>query len=100
MVYAGLTNKNIVAQLQANACNAIGLSGADGNTILAHKRPITTIDYGYVGDIDRINHKAINGLLNAAFVPVFCAMSHDGKGQLLNTNADTIAASNYLILLL
>jgi len=93
MVYAGLTNKNIVAQLQANACNAIGLSGADGNTILAHKRPITTIDHGYVGDIDQINHKAISRLLNAAFVPVFCAMSHDGKGQLLNTNADTIAAS-------
>lgn len=92
MVYAGLVNKNLVAQLQANACNAIGLSGADGNCILAHKRPVKDIDYGYAGDIDEINAKAINDLLHASFTPVFCALTHDNNGQLLNTNADTIAS--------
>ncbi|TMM59441.1 acetylglutamate kinase [Maribacter algarum] len=92
MVYAGLTNKNIVAQLQANKCNAIGLSGADGNAILAHKRPVEEIDYGFAGDVDGVNKKMISKLLKADLTPVFCAMSHDGHGQLLNTNADTIAA--------
>lgn len=92
MVYAGLVNKNIVAKLQATDCNAIGLSGADGNTIMAHKRPIKEIDYGFVGDVEDANNDAITSLLEAGFVPVFCAMTHDGKGQLLNTNADTIAS--------
>ncbi len=92
MVYGGLTNKNIVAQLQANNCNAIGLSGADGNTIQAHKRPVKTIDYGYAGDVDGINVTTINALLTSGLVPVFCAITHNGKGQLLNTNADTIAS--------
>lgn len=92
MVYGGLTNKNIVAQLQANNCNAIGLSGADGDTIKAHKRPVRTIDYGYAGDVDGINANTINTLLSSGLVPVFCAITHDGKGQLLNTNADTIAS--------
>ena len=92
MVYGGLTNKNIVAQLQANNCNAIGLSGADGNTIQAHKRPVKTIDYGYAGDVDGINATTINALLTSGLVPVFCAITHNGKGQLLNTNADTIAS--------
>jgi len=92
MVYAGLLNKHLVTQLQATACNAIGLSGADGNIILAHKRPIKNIDYGFVGDIEKVNVEAIKTLLNGSFVPVCCAMSHNGKGQLLNTNADTIAA--------
>lgn len=92
MVYAGLTNKNIVAQLQANYCNAIGLSGADGNTIQAHKRPVGEIDYGFAGDIDGVNTKTISNLLSNNLTPVFCAISHDGKGQLLNTNADTIAS--------
>ncbi len=92
MVYGGLTNKNIVAQLQANNCNAIGLSGADGNTIQAHKRPVKTIDYGYAGDVDGINVTTINALLTTGLVPVFCAITHNGKGQLLNTNADTIAS--------
>lgn len=92
MAYAGLTNKNIVVQLQANNCNAIGLSGADGNAILAHKRPVTTIDYGFAGDVDAVNSELISKLLTADLTPVFCAMTHDGKGQLLNTNADTIAA--------
>lgn len=92
MVYAGLTNKNIVAQLQANDCNAIGLSGADGNTIKAHKRPVMDIDFGFVGNVEKINHKVIYQLLNAGLTPVFCAMTHNGHGQLLNTNADTIAS--------
>ncbi|MEL6919122.1 MAG: acetylglutamate kinase, partial [Bacteroidota bacterium] len=92
MVYAGLVNKNMVAKLQARNCNAIGLSGADGNTIMAHKRPVKELDYGFVGDVDLANAKAILYLLEGGFVPVFCAMTHDGKGQLLNTNADTIAS--------
>ena len=92
MVYAGLINKNIVADLQANNCPAIGLSGADGDTILAHKRPVTKIDFGFVGDIDRINAEAIIKILKNEFIPVFCALTHDGKGQMLNTNADTIAS--------
>lgn len=92
MVYAGLTNKNIVAQLQANNCNAIGLSGVDGDAIQAHKRPVTAIDYGFAGDVDGVNSKMISNLLEADLTPVFCAMTHDGKGQLLNTNADTIAS--------
>ena len=92
MVYAGLVNKNIVASLQANNCNAIGLSGADGNCIKAHKRPVKEIDYGYAGDIDQINDQVITDLLKAGLIPVFCALTHDQKGQLLNTNADTIAS--------
>jgi len=92
MVYAGLTNKNIVAKLQANQCNAIGLSGADGDAIQAHKRPVKKIDYGFAGDVDRVNSKMISNLLDANLAPVFCAMTHDGRGQLLNTNADTIAS--------
>ena len=91
MVYAGLINKTIVAQLQAQGCNAIGLSGADGNTILSHKRSVGLLDYGYVGDVDLINTSVISALLNAHLVPVFSAITHDGKGQLLNTNADTVA---------
>ncbi|PIB26892.1 acetylglutamate kinase [Maribacter sp. 4G9] len=92
MVYAGLTNKNIVAKLQANHCNAIGLSGADADSIQAHKRPVKDIDFGFVGDLDGVNTKIISNLMDAGLTPVFCAMSHDGKGQLLNTNADTIAS--------
>lgn len=92
MVYAGLANKNIVAQLQAKKCNAIGLSGVDANTILAHKRPVKEVDYGFVGDIDQANPDAISCFIQGGFTPVFCAITHDGKGQLLNTNADTIAA--------
>ena len=92
MVYAGLINKNIVANLQSFNCPAIGLSGADANSILAVKRPVKEIDYGYVGDVSSINSSAIKKLLESGFVPVFCALTHDGKGQILNTNADTIAA--------
>ncbi|NNE75720.1 MAG: acetylglutamate kinase [Pricia sp.] len=92
MVYGGLTNKTIVAQLQANDCNAIGLSGADGDTIQAHKRPVKEIDYGFAGDVDGVNAGLLSHLLTLGLTPVFCAMTHDGKGQLLNTNADTIAS--------
>lgn len=92
MVYAGLTNKNIVARLQAKNCNAIGLSGADGDSIRAHKRPVKDIDFGFAGDIDSVSTGLLAHLLTLGLTPVFCAMSHDGKGQLLNTNADTIAS--------
>jgi len=92
MTYAGLTNKTIVAQLQALHCNAIGMSGADANTIKAHKRPLGAIDYGYAGDVDEVDHKIIGKLLKAGLAPVFCALTHNREGQLLNTNADTIAA--------
>ncbi len=94
MVYGGLTNKKIVAQLQAQGINAIGLTGADGNTLLAHRRPKKEIDYGFVGDIsaEGVNIDLIQSLLQQELSPVFCALTHDGKGQMLNTNADTIAS--------
>lgn len=92
MVYAGLLNKNIVAQLQANNCNALGLSGADANCVQANLRPKEPVDYGFVGDVNHINSAVIQQLLTAQLTPVFCAISHDGKGQLLNTNADTVTA--------
>jgi len=95
MVYGGLINKNIVAQLQRLGNNAIGLTGADGDFIRAKKRPVKTVDYGYVGDLDENSVKAQNlvNLMNGGFTPVFCALTHDGEGQLLNTNADTIASA-------
>lgn len=92
MVYAGLLNKNITAQLQQNNCNAIGLSGADANTILAHKRAVKDVDYGFAGDVDVVNSKMIKIFVENNLTPVFCAITHDKNGQLLNTNADTIAA--------
>lgn len=93
MVYAGYINKNIVAQLQAEGVNAIGLSGVDGNLILAHKRVHATIDYGWVGDIDMVNTDLLLQLLSKNSKLVIAPITHDGKGQLLNTNADTIAQS-------
>ncbi len=91
MVYAGYINKNIVAQLQAHNCNAMGLCGADGDAILAHKRRHPVIDYGFVGDVDAINTKLINTLLKSNISLVFAPITHDQQGLLLNTNADTIA---------
>ena len=93
MVYAGLINKNIVAKLQSLRCNAIGLCGADGNILLAHKRPVTSsgIDYGYVGDVETVSTNAAENLLKNFDTLVLAPVTHDGKGQLLNTNADTIA---------
>lgn len=92
MVYGGKINKNIVAQLQSKKCNAIGFSGADGNTIVAKKRPVNEIDYGFAGDIIIVNTQVINLLLQNSITPVFSAITHNEKGQLLNTNADTIAS--------
>jgi len=91
MVYAGLINKNIVAQLQAAGCNAVGLSGADGNAIKAHKRVIKDLDYGFAGDVDEVNAEFLHTLLQQNLSPVLAPITHDGKGQLLNTNADTVA---------
>jgi len=92
MVYAGYINKNIVAQLQANGSNAIGLSGADGNAILAHKRIAKgDVDYGFAGDVDNVNVDLLKTLLEQQMTIVLAPITHDKKGQLLNTNADTIA---------
>lgn len=91
MVYAGTINKGIVAQLQARGCAAIGLTGADGNAILSHKRVHPSIDYGFVGDVDQVNTPLLTSLLLQDKTIVFAPITHDGKGQLLNTNADTIA---------
>ena len=91
MVYAGYVNKNIVAQLQSFNCNAIGLSGVDGDIILAHKRKHPVIDYGFVGDVDSINIPLLKNLLDQNLSLVFAPITHDQQGQLLNTNADTIA---------
>ncbi len=95
MVYAGLINKRIVAMLQAEGCNAVGLSGADGNVIPARRRPANPVDYGFVGDIDprAVNDRFIASLLAAGVTPVFCAICHDGGGSLLNCNADSVAAA-------
>jgi acetylglutamate kinase len=92
MVYGGLVNKNIVAKLQGLQVDAIGLTGADINSIYSEKRPVKDIDYGFVGDVKKVNHKSINKLIEAEFTPVFCAITHDKNGQLFNTNADTIAS--------
>lgn len=93
MVYAGLINKKLIAQLQSLNCNAIGVTGADGNLIPANKRPVKEIDYGFVGDVksDKINAQSWSSLLDHGFIPVVAPITHDGNGQLLNTNADTIA---------
>lgn len=91
MVYGGKVNKSIVAGLQARNCNAIGFSGADGNTILSVKRPVKEIDFGFVGDVVAVDSEMIDKLLSIGITPAFCAITHDGNGQLFNTNADTIA---------
>lgn len=91
MVYGGAVNKHIVASLQALGVNAIGLTGADMNVIRAHKRNIGEVDYGFVGDIDHVDGECLSELIKRDFVPVIAPLTHDGKGTLLNTNADTIA---------
>ena len=93
MVYAGKINTSIVAMLQGFNCNAVGCSGADANSIQSVKRPLSEVDYGFVGDIQKVNPAYISILLTAGLTPVFSAITHNKKGQLLNTNADTIAAS-------
>ncbi|MCX2743580.1 acetylglutamate kinase [Mangrovivirga sp. M17] len=94
-IYAGLVNKKIVAQLQALGTNAVGLTGADMNLIKCSIRPKDPIDFGWVGDIEpgSVNVEQLDKLLNTGAVPVFCAVTHDGEGHLLNTNADTIASA-------
>lgn len=91
MVYGGLVNKNIVALLQAIGINALGLTGADMNLILSDKRPVKTVDYGYVGDVKEVNTQLLGRLIDMNIVPVLAPLTHDGKGHMLNTNADTIA---------
>jgi acetylglutamate kinase len=92
MVYGGLVNKKIVAGLQARGCNAIGLTGADLNLISDRKRPVKEIDYGFVGDVVDVNSRELRMLIEENVVPVIAPLTHDKNGQLLNTNADTIAA--------
>ena len=93
MVYGGLVNKYLVAQLQANGINALGLTGADANVILSHKRPLKDgIDYGFVGDVDYVAHQTLAHLIEAGITPVMAPLTHDAEGHILNTNADTIAS--------
>ncbi|SNS27983.1 N-acetylglutamate kinase [Belliella buryatensis] len=92
MVYAGLINKQIVAKLQKLKQNALGMTGADGNLIQSKKRPVKKIDYGFVGDIKAVNTDLLEILLDNDIIPVISAITHDKKGQLLNTNADGIAS--------
>jgi acetylglutamate kinase len=93
MVYGGLVNKQIVAQLQALGCNAIGLTGADGGVILAKKRAVKEIDYGYVGDVEKVDNKLITVFLENNLTPIFAPLTYDKEGNILNTNADTQASS-------
>ena len=92
MVYGGLVNKNIVAQLQARGMDALGLTGADIDVIRSHKRPVKDVDYGFVGDVERADGDKLATLIEAGITPVMAPLTHDGHGMLLNTNADTIAA--------
>ncbi|MBX2817208.1 MAG: acetylglutamate kinase [Saprospiraceae bacterium] len=93
MIYGGLVNKNIVAQLQALGCDCLGLTGADLNIIRSTKRDPHPIDFGYVGDIAEINTESLQAVMNLGAAPIVCPLTHDGNGQMLNTNADTIASS-------
>lgn len=93
MVYGGLVNKNLVARLQANSVNALGLTGADMDVIRSHKRPIKDgVDFGFVGDVDRADGEMLSRLIKAGITPVMAPLTHDGQGHILNTNADTIAS--------
>ena len=92
MVYGGLVNKRIVAGLQAEGVNAIGLTGADMGIVLSDKRPVKTVDYGWVGDVRRVNAEAVATLIESHCCPVIAPLTHDGQGHMLNTNADTMAA--------
>ena len=93
MVYGGLVNKQVVARLQACGVNALGLTGADADVVRSHKRPLKNgIDYGYVGDVDCADGDTLCGLIEQGIVPVMAPLTHDGKGNILNTNADTMAS--------
>lgn len=91
MVYGGLVNKNIVAQLQARNINALGLTGADMNVIRSNRRPANPIDFGFVGDVSEVDGKCLSNIISNGIVPVMAPLTHDHDGSLLNTNADTIA---------
>ncbi len=93
MVYGGLVNRTVVAELQGRGCNACGVTGADFDLIRARRRPVGEIDYGHVGDIVTVNVDAVRALLDVHSVPVVAPLTHDGEGALLNTNADSIASS-------
>ena len=93
MVYGGLVNKDVVARLQALGVNAIGLTGADMNIIMSVKRPVELVNFGFVGDIKYVNVQALKSLLDAGAVPVLAPLTHDKEGNMLNTNADTIASA-------
>ncbi len=93
MVYAGLINKNVVAQLQAKACNAIGLTGADANIIKSHKRAVKTVDYGFVGDVDVVNAAILKVFIENDLTPIIAPITHNKAGVLLNTNADTVSST-------
>lgn len=93
MVYGGLVNKNLVAKLQAKGVNALGLTGADMDVIHSHKRPVKDgVDFGYVGDVEHANGKMLQTLIQEGITPVMAPLTHDGNGNILNTNADTIAS--------
>ena len=93
MVYGGLVNKNLVARLQANGVNALGLTGADIDVIRSHKRPVKDgVDFGFVGDVDRADGQMLSRLIEAGITPIMAPLTHDGQGNMLNTNADTIAS--------
>lgn len=98
MVYGGLVNKNIVARLQACGIDALGLTGADIDVIRSHKRPVKDVDYGFVGDVERVDGGKLSQLIEAGITPVMAPLTHDGQGNMLNTNADTIAAETAKVL--
>lgn len=93
MVYGGLVNKRVVSILQANGCNAAGFTGADGNVIKAHKRPVKEVDYGFVGDVDQVNGPFLQTIISFGITPILAPLTHDQLGNMLNTNADTIAST-------
>lgn len=92
MVYGGLVNKNLVAKLQSKGVNALGLTGADLNIIHSHKRPVKDVDYGFVGDVDKVNGRQLYDFIEKGITPIIAPLTHDGAGNMLNTNADTMAA--------
>jgi acetylglutamate kinase len=92
MVYGGLINKRTVALLQARGCNAIGLTGADAGIVLAKKRPVKDIDYGFVGDVEKVDHQSLKKLIDSGFVPIIAPLTYSKEGYMLNTNADTMAS--------
>lgn len=93
MVYGGLVNKSLVARLQANGVNALGLTGADMDVIRSHKRPLKDgVDFGFVGDVDRVDGESLQAVIERGVTPVMAPLTHDGQGHILNTNADTIAS--------